>query len=47
MSHSYPSDITLEQFDRILPLFFWNQPGGALSPAPWTCTTFSAGCSIS
>ena len=26
---------------------FWNRPGGAPSPVPWTCTTFSAECSTS
>ena len=25
----------------------WSRPAAGLSPAPWTCTTFSAGCSIS
>ena len=45
MSHSYSSDISREQFARILPCLESARAG--LSPAPWTCTTFSAGCSIS
>ena len=39
MSHSYPSDISREQFARILPTLESARP----SPAPWTCMTFS-GC---
>ena len=44
MSHSYPSDISREQFARILPDL--ERPAAVPSPAPWTCTMFSAGCSI-
>ena len=41
MSHSYPSDISREQFARILPDVGVGPPPGP-SPAPWTCMTFSA-----
>ena len=45
MSHSYPSDISREQFARILPTL--ESARRRTSPAPWTCTTFSAGCCTS
>ena len=43
MSHSYPSDISREQFARILPDL---ESARRRTKAPWTCTMFSAGCSI-
>ena len=42
MSHSYPSDISREQFARILPTLA--SARRRTKPAPWTCTTFSAAC---
>ena len=44
MSHSYPSDISREQFARILPAL--ESARAAPGLAPWTCTTFSAGYCI-
>ena len=40
MSHSYPSDISREQFVRILRR--WSRPDAGPRPAPWTYMTFSA-----
>ena len=45
MSHSYPSDISPEQFARILPTL--ESAAAGPSPAPWTCMTFSAACCTS
>ena len=45
MSHSYPSDISREQFDRSLPTL--ESARRRTSPAPWTCMTFSAAYSTS
>ena len=45
MSHSYPSDISREQFARILPTME-SGPADGPSPAAWTCTTSSVGCCI-
>ena len=44
MSHSYPSDISREQFARILPDL--ESARRRTKPRTWTCTMFSAGCSI-
>ena len=45
MSHSYPSNISREQFARILPTL--ESVRRRTKPALWTCTTFSAGCCTS
>ena len=45
MSHSYPSDISREQFARILPTL--DRPAVGPSPAPWIYMTFSAACCTS
>ena len=42
MSHSYPSDISREQFARILP-DLESARRAVPSPAPWTCTMFFCG----
>ena len=44
MSHSYPSDISREQFARMPTL---ESARRRTSPAPWTCMTFSAACCTS
>ena len=46
MSHSYPSDISREQFARIMPVLE-SARRRTKRPAPWTCMTFSAGCCTS
>ena len=38
MSHSYPSDISREQFVRILPVL--ESARRRTKPAPWTCLDF-------
>ena len=45
MSHSYPSDISREQFARILPTL--ESARRRTNPAPWTYMTFSAACCTS
>ena len=46
MSHSYPSDISREQFARILPTLIIG-PTPDQAPHRETCMTFSAACCTS